>query len=252
MTSWNRLYRPRSSCYNHGMKQLTIFEASIIGFFVGVISSTYILFLSSNEAFIGNILGYISLEPLFPLLNIPDSASFIGQFLFHIIVFTLYGSIVGIILKYFTKPRLIGLSIALIIIAGTIEQTYISSQIPNIKPSISYQVANINKSLEQQYFGTEAQGDLNNDGKQDVAFIIHRKDKDRGTLYYLTSALATDNGKTGTNLIFLGEKIEPKQIYINDNTIVIDYTHNATTSTIHAFIQDGELVQLTSTSTEQK
>ena len=71
------------------MNRLTIFETSIIGFFIGVLSSTYTLFLSTNEAYIGYILNYISLTPIFQLLDIPESFAFISQFIFYIVVFFL-------------------------------------------------------------------------------------------------------------------------------------------------------------------
>ncbi len=234
------------------MKQLTIFETSIIGLFAGILISTYLLFLGTNDAFIGNILQYTSLKPLFSLIQIPENYSFIGQFIFYTLVYIIYGILVGLILKYINKSKIVSLTIVLFIVAGAFEQIYVPSKIPLPEINNEYQLAKISRPLKnenQQYFGIEAKGDLNQDSKDDIAFLIHRDDADRGTLYYLTTALQTDNGKSGTNLIFLGDKIKPNAISIKDSLIVVNYTKNSTTSDFFAIVESGQLKEYTATST---
>lgn len=236
------------------MKHLTTFENAIIGLFVGVIISTYLLFLSSTGVFIGNIISYISLKPLFDIIHISENYAFLAQFIFYIIVYIFYAIIIGLIIRFTNKTKTVVLSLALLIIAGAFEQIFISSRIPIVKIDNDYQVARIYRPAiqqSQQYFGTEANGDLNQDGKDDIAFLIHRNDEDRGTLYYLTSAIQEENGKVGTNLIFLGEKIKPNKISIKDSLIIVNITKNSSSTDLYAKIEDGQLVQHATSSTVQ-
>ena len=61
-----------------------------------------------------------------------------------------------------------------------------------------------------RYFGNDIKGDFNNDGKEDVAFLLTRDNGGSGTFYYLAAALDSDNGFQGTNAIFLGDRIAPQ------------------------------------------
>lgn len=64
------------------------------------------------------------------------------------------------------------------------------------------------------YFGNEAYGDLNNDGKEDIAFLVTQSTGGSGTFYYVVVALKTDSGYTTTNAVFIGDRIAPQSTTI--------------------------------------
>jgi hypothetical protein len=74
-----------------------------------------------------------------------------------------------------------------------------------------------------KYFGNEARGDLNGDGKEDIAFILTQNGGGTGTFVYAVVALKTDAGYTGTNGILLGDRIAPQTTEIQGDTVVVNY-----------------------------
>ena len=74
-----------------------------------------------------------------------------------------------------------------------------------------------------QYFGNEATGDLNGDGKVDTAFLLTQDNGGSGTFFYVTVALLTDKGYQGTNAILLGDRIAPQATEIKDGEIIVNY-----------------------------
>jgi len=74
-----------------------------------------------------------------------------------------------------------------------------------------------------RYFGNEALGDLNGDGKTDVSFLISQNTGGSGTFYYVVASLKTDEGYTGTNAVFLGDRIAPQSSSIKAGTIIVNY-----------------------------
>lgn len=73
------------------------------------------------------------------------------------------------------------------------------------------------------YFGNEIIKDINNDGKDDIVFILKQNSDGSGIFYYATSAISNKNEYVGTNSIFLGDRIAPQSTEYNDNKIVINY-----------------------------
>ena len=73
------------------------------------------------------------------------------------------------------------------------------------------------------YFGNEAHGDLNGDGKEDVAFILTQTGGGSGTFYFLVAALKTDTGYQGTNTIFLGDRVAPMATEITGGMIIANF-----------------------------
>jgi len=226
------------------MKKFTIFESSIIGLFIGVIASTYLVFLNSTNAFVGKILSWISLIPVLNLFNISFDKTLFIPFTFIIAVYTIYGLIIGIIIKKRDKiPAVITGLVLLLIISIGVEQggnLIIQNKSPEYDNSYEASVIKTISKTPEQYFGEEAVGDLNSDGKNDVAFIIPRDDDKEGTIYYMAAALKDGKGHTGTNLIFLGNKIEPQKIYIENGTISVE----SSTKKIYAQVIDGKLEQI--------
>ncbi len=75
-----------------------------------------------------------------------------------------------------------------------------------------------------KYFGNEATGDFNFDGKADVAFLLTQDNGGSGTFYYLAVALGTDKGYRGTNAMLIGDRITPKSVEFQNDEIVVNYS----------------------------
>lgn len=76
--------------------------------------------------------------------------------------------------------------------------------------------------ITTRYFGNEAFGDLNGDGKEDVAFLLTQS-TGGGTFFYVVAALETASGVEGTNAIFLGDRIAPQNTSIENGVITVNY-----------------------------
>ena len=74
-----------------------------------------------------------------------------------------------------------------------------------------------------KYFGNLATGDLNGDGTDDVAFLLTQDTGGSGTFYYIVSALKIGDAYTGTNAIFLGDRIAPQTTEIRGGKIIVNY-----------------------------
>ncbi len=231
------------------MKRLTVLETSIIGFFIGVVVAAYTTFLISNGGFVGHALHWISLRPLLVQFHIPENQVLITSFAFFVTVFTLYGAIVGLIIKKLTRAAYVIIPIILLVGGLIFAEQNAGSKKHVIVDDVFAHTATVLQATNKtpkQYFGTEARGDLDGDGKEDVAFIINRNDDSRGMLYYLAAALNGETGYTGTNLIFLGDEVVPKNIYITDNIITIEYSITATKELeiIQAHVTGGVLQRI--------
>ena len=77
--------------------------------------------------------------------------------------------------------------------------------------------------ITTRYFGNEAIGDLNKDGKNDIAFLLTQSTGGSGTFFYLVAALQTTSGVEGTNAIFLGDRIAPQNTTIQNGIITVNY-----------------------------
>jgi hypothetical protein len=73
------------------------------------------------------------------------------------------------------------------------------------------------------YFGNEAEGDLNNDGVADAAFLVVSSSEGSGTFYYVAAALGTSQGYQTTNTVFLGDRIAPQTTQIVGGTVVVNF-----------------------------
>jgi heat shock protein HslJ len=72
-----------------------------------------------------------------------------------------------------------------------------------------------------QYFGNELRKDLNNDGREDVVFLLTQQPGGTGTFFYAVASLNTENGYVGSHGIFLGDRIAPQTTESGKNNIVV-------------------------------
>lgn len=77
--------------------------------------------------------------------------------------------------------------------------------------------------ITTRYFGNEAFGDLNGDGKDDAAFLITQDNGGSGTFFYVVAALRTETGYEGTNAVLLGDRIAPQTTELRDGMLIVNY-----------------------------
>lgn len=61
-----------------------------------------------------------------------------------------------------------------------------------------------------RYFGNEIRKDLNDDGKEDIVFLLTQNTGGSGTFYYVVAALNTENGYVGSEGVLLGDRVAPQ------------------------------------------
>jgi hypothetical protein len=74
-----------------------------------------------------------------------------------------------------------------------------------------------------RYFGNEARGDINGDGRDDLAFLLTQERGGTGIFYYAVAVLDTASGFVTTNTFFIGDRIAPQTINIMDGIINVNY-----------------------------
>lgn len=78
--------------------------------------------------------------------------------------------------------------------------------------------------VQTKYFGNEVKGDLNGDGREDVAFILTQNTGGTGTFYYVVAAMNTGAGYVGLTGLLLGDRIAPQSTSIGkDNVVTVNY-----------------------------
>ena len=78
------------------------------------------------------------------------------------------------------------------------------------------------------YFGNEVRTDLNNDGREDIVFLLTQNTGGTGTFFYVVAALNTEEGFKGSEGFFLGDRIAPQTTEISEdpghqNVIIVNY-----------------------------
>jgi heat shock protein HslJ len=79
-----------------------------------------------------------------------------------------------------------------------------------------------------RYFGNEVRGDLNADGRADVAFLLTQETGGSGTFFYAVTALDLPSGLVGSQGLLLGDRIAPQTTELrSDGLIVVNYADRA-------------------------
>ena len=79
-----------------------------------------------------------------------------------------------------------------------------------------------------RYFGNEVRGDLNADGRRDVAFLLTQEAGGSGTFFYAVAALDLPSGLVGSQGLLLGDRIAPQTTDLRaDGVIVVSYADHA-------------------------
>ncbi len=78
------------------------------------------------------------------------------------------------------------------------------------------------------YFGNELRTDLNDDGREDMVFLLTQTTGGTGTFFYAIAALNTHDGWRGSQGFFLGDRIAPQTTEVSrnpnhKNVIVVNY-----------------------------
>ncbi|HBD24520.1 MAG: hypothetical protein A2566_03800 [Candidatus Zambryskibacteria bacterium RIFOXYD1_FULL_40_13] len=75
-----------------------------------------------------------------------------------------------------------------------------------------------------QYFGNAVKSDLDDDGREDIAFILTQQTGGSGTFYYVVASLNKESGYVGSDAVLLGDRIAPQTTHMgNGNVIVVNY-----------------------------
>lgn len=77
-----------------------------------------------------------------------------------------------------------------------------------------------------KYFGNEVYLDLNNDGNEDVIFLLTQETSGSGSFFYAVAAINNDNSWEGSNAVFVGDRIAPQSTDLSteyENVVVINY-----------------------------
>ncbi len=78
-------------------------------------------------------------------------------------------------------------------------------------------------TITTSYFGNEATGDLNGDGKVDKAFLITQYGGGTGVFYYAVVALNTGASYKMTNAFIVGDRIAPQSTEISNQELHVNY-----------------------------
>lgn len=80
-------------------------------------------------------------------------------------------------------------------------------------------------SITVRHLGSEALGDLNNDGRDDLAFVVSREGGGSGTFYYAVAAIASAEGYRTTNAFPVGDRIIVQSLTIprNSNELHVNF-----------------------------
>lgn len=87
--------------------------------------------------------------------------------------------------------------------------------------------------ITTRYFGNDLIIDLNNDGRDDVVFLLTQETGGSGVFFYVVAALNTTDGYRGSEGLLLGDRISPQMIERSQepkhkNVVVVNYVDRKT------------------------
>src|SRR5690606_35151990 len=100
-----------------------------------------------------------------------------------------------------------------------------------------------------RYFGNELEADLNDDGRQDIVFLITQEKGGSGVFYYAVAALNLENGYLGSDGFFLGDRIAPQSTDMSPNprqkgVVVVNYAVRAVGESMTSSPSEGKSAYL--------
>lgn len=118
--------------------------------------------------------------------------------------------------------RKIYITAAVIIVVAALAIFYKSNNAPvktNSPLTASYNIEGQTTALtsdDTKPFGEPVYGDISNDGKNDAVLFITKEASGSGTFFYAVAATEQNGQWTGTNAVFLGDRIAPQNVSITN------------------------------------
>jgi hypothetical protein len=150
------------------------------------------------------------------------------------------------ILTYFVVTVVV--LFALVVVAGAIKFNFSDSDVivpKNDARNTTYYISDVPYTLVNgvaesesapgsstktvtKYFGNEVSADIDSDGRVDEIFILTQETGGSGTFFYVAAALNKETGYVGSHAVYIGDRIAPQNINIDDkNIIVLNYADRA-------------------------
>lgn len=117
-----------------------------------------------------------------------------------------------------------------------IDATYIiNGEKIALKNGVSEQepIPGSSSKIVTRYFGNEVRHDLDDDGREDIVFLLTQETGGTGVFYYVVAALNRSTGYVGSEAFFLGDRIAPQTTNLDEgetvrgtnrrNVIVVNY-----------------------------
>lgn len=82
--------------------------------------------------------------------------------------------------------------------------------------------------IKTMIFGEPVYGDLYGNGHNDAAIFLVQNSGGSGNFYYVAAAINKNGAFTGTNAVFLGDRIAPQHIEIRHGLIIANYAERKT------------------------
>lgn len=76
---------------------------------------------------------------------------------------------------------------------------------------------------ETKIFGQPVEGDINNDGQADSTFFLYQDTSGTGTFFFVVASIKTGEGYESLPAFFIGDRIAPQNIRINNGVIEANY-----------------------------
>ncbi len=89
-------------------------------------------------------------------------------------------------------------------------------------------IPNSSSKVVTSYFGNEAHGDFDGDGRSDVVFLLTQNSGGSGTFFYVVVALNKVTGYVGGEAQLIGDRISPQTTEVGqDGLITVNYADRA-------------------------